>query len=84
MTLAVALLGIGLIPSSADAGILQRLFGRNRNNGRYVVRPVPAETDAYRRYSYEPSDGAVITTRPSRTAAPAPWNLPKSDPRRYD
>ena len=83
MTLAAALLGIGLTPSSADAGILQRLFGRNRANRVYPVRPVQTETDANRVYSYEPGFDTGTTVGPTHRGSNAPWNLPKSDPRRY-
>ena len=86
LTLAVTLLGGWLIPSSAEAGPLQRFFWRLR--GDTVVRTAPVESDGYRRYSYEPSTDGTVTVAPrtsrSRSATKSPWMYPKSDPRRYE
>lgn len=87
-TLAMALVGGWLVPSSAEAGPLQRLFWRLRGGtSDTAVRTAPVESDGYRRYSYEPSmDGTVAprsSTSRSRSATKPPWMYPKADPRRY-
>lgn len=83
MTLAVTLFGSWLIPNSADAGPLRRLFARLRGDGNNVVRTTPAESDSYRRYSYEPSTDRGTNVGRSRSAAKPNWWYPKTDPRRY-
>lgn len=83
VTLAVTLVGGWLIPSSAEAGPLQRLFWRLRGNP--VTRTTTVESDGYRVYSYEPGTVETIAPRTGRVAPTKPtWMLPKSDPRRYD
>ena len=88
-TLAMALVGGWLVPSSAEAGPLQRLFWRLRGGtADTAVRTAPVESDGYRRYSYEPSTDGTVTVAPrtsrSRSATKSPWMYPKSDPRRYE
>ena len=75
-------LGVALSPSSADAGILSRLFGRlsQGTNSRVAVPAADGTVEAGRRYSYEPS----VSER-SRSDVPRGQShlLPKTDPRRY-
>jgi len=75
-------MSLAVSPSSAEAGILSRLFGRfSQGPAVRVVEPAANETsEAGRRYSYEPTVAA-------RSAVSAPHGsnhlLPKTDPRRY-
>jgi hypothetical protein len=83
VTLAVTLVGAWLIPSSAEAGPLARLFGRFRTAP--VTRVNTVERDSYRVYSYEPGAATTVAPYTSHRAGTKPsWMLPKSDPRRYD
>ena len=87
VTLAVTLVGGWLIPSSAEAGPLARLFWRLRGSPTTVTTSVTttAENNAGRRYSYEP--GTVETVAPytaPRVGAKPTWMLPKSNSGRYD
>ncbi len=83
VTLAVTLLGGWLIPSSAEAGPLQRLFWRLR--GSPTTGTTTVESDGYRRYSYEPGmEGTVAPYTGNRVGTKPTWMLPKSDPRRND
>lgn len=77
--LVVGCLGLAFMPRTADAGILNRLFGRTC--GTSVSRPADdGSVESGRRYSYEPS-----MTRRSTSDVPRGQShlLPKTDPRRY-
>ncbi|MHB0958847.1 MAG: hypothetical protein ACYC0X_15120 [Pirellulaceae bacterium] len=88
LTLAVAVLGIWLVPSSADAGFLQRLFGRRVQSTNAVVQPAQTEAGTYRRGSYEPTVGSRSANSLGRSYRTTerkkdPWDYPKWDSRRY-
>jgi hypothetical protein len=88
LTLAVAVLGTWLVPNSANAGILQRLFGCRADGGGAVAQPAQAESGDYRRGSYEPAVGGERSspTVPSyRSYEPKkyPWEYSKMDSRRF-
>ena len=90
LTLAVAMLGTWFVPNSANAGILQRLFGY-RGSSNAVVQPAQTETNTYRRGSYEPTVGSNRSSQGSPNSSSHrsyerkkdPWQYPKGDPRRY-
>jgi hypothetical protein len=90
LTLAVAVLGTWFVPNSANAGILQRLFGY-RGSSNAVMQPAQTETDTYRRGSYEPNVGSNRSNQGSPSSSShrsyerkkAPWEYSKADPRRY-
>jgi hypothetical protein len=88
LTLAMAVLGTWLVPTSAEAGLLQRLFGWRGANRNTVVQPAQTHPDSYRRGSYEPTvDGERNnSSSPSyRSNEPKkyPWEYSKSDSRRF-
>ena len=72
--------------AEARPRLLARIFGRPVNTYQYVetanVEASP-QIEGDRRFSYEPTYESVPTTM-GRTHAKAPWQLPKSDPHRYD
>ena len=63
------------MPSSAEAGILDRLFGRGTTRAVTTSR-----VDSGRRYSYEP--GSSATSRSSSSSKPS-YLLQKSDSNKY-
>jgi hypothetical protein len=76
-------MGVALSPSSADAGILSRLFGRlsqGTTSSRVAAPAVDGTVEAGRRYSYEPSVSRRSTSDVPRGQSHL---LPKTDPRRY-
>ena len=75
----VGCLGLAFMPRTADAGVLNRLFGRLW--GTPVNRTADdGRVESGRRYSYEPT-----MTRRSTSDVPRGQShlLPKTDPRRY-
>lgn len=71
--------------AEARPRLLARIFGRPVNTYRYVETEnvvTSPRAEGERRFSYEPTYESVPTM--SRTHAKATWQLPKSDPGRYD
>lgn len=83
LTLGTLVMSAWFIPSSVEAGPLQRLFSRLR--GDTAVQYVETDSSTDRRYSYgpsmEPSTGTRIDS--SQEARKPNWMYPKRDPRFY-
>ncbi len=84
LMLAAVVMSAWFIPSSVNAGPLQRLFSRLRGDS--GVQYVETDSGTDRLYSYEPSMEPSTGTRiyRSQEARKPNWMYPKSDPRRYD
>ena len=78
----VALAG-AIIASSAEAGVLSRLFCIRPSGSSSTTQQSNAASESGRRYSYEP--GETPTRSTTSTGVPRGQNhlLPKTDPRRY-
>ena len=88
ISFAALIISASFVPSSANAGPLQRLLGRLRSDTNSAVYYSNATVDASRRYSYEPGMDSPTVTRSYQThrnyeTRKPNWWYPKADPRRY-